>query len=38
MKNQYSSPDIEIILVDLDVITSSPSVETPDEDLGFGDW
>jgi hypothetical protein len=36
MKN-YVSPEIEIMnVVDSDVITTSPGVESPDIDLGFG--
>ena len=38
MKNTYTSPELDIITIDLDVITSSAGVETPGEDLGFGDW
>ena len=38
MKNTYASPEIEINIIDLDVITSSSGAETPDVDLGFGDW
>lgn len=38
MKNTYTSPELEISVIDLDVITSSAGVETPGEDLGFGDW
>ena len=38
MKNTYISPELEITVIDLDIITSSPGVETPGEDLGFGDW
>ena len=38
MKNKYVSPEIEIKPIYADIITSSLGVETPDEDLGFGDW
>lgn len=38
MKDIYTSPKLEITVIDIDIITSSPGVETPDEDLGFGDW
>ena len=38
MKNTYTSPKLEITVIDLDIITSSRGVETPEEDLGFGDW
>ena len=36
MKN-YTSPEVEIVTVEAtDVITTSPGVESPDIDLGFG--
>ena len=38
MKDRYSSPELEIMLINLDIITFSSGTETPDEDLGFGDW
>ncbi len=36
---KYISPDVEIVTVDEgDVITTSPTVEAPDIDLGFGEF
>lgn len=36
---KYVSPEVEIVTVDQsDVITTSPTVETPEVDLGYGTY
>lgn len=39
MKEIYVSPQLDVLTVNTaDIITTSPGVETPGEDLGFGNW
>ena len=39
MKKEYIAPVVELIELDQrDVIATSNPVETPSEDMGFGDW
>ena len=39
MKKEYITPVVELVELDeRDIIVTSQPVETPMEDMGFGDW